>query len=367
MDEATLRRIHLPGYITALQSGVLSIMPSYSSWNGQKCSGHTRLLTGILKEELGFEGFLISDYNAIDELPGDYKSDIEQSINAGMDMVMVPSNYRVFFDTLKELVNEGAVPLSRIDDAVRRILRVKYAMGLMAPDWSPRADPALQADFGSEEHRGVARDAVRQSVVLLKNEDNALPLSKRLARIHVAGKNADDLGNQCGGWTITWQGSGGPTTTGTTILEGIRTSVSDGTQVTFSKDGRGAAGADVAIAVVGEAPYAEMNGDRTDLSLSAEDLATLQNLKRTGLPIVVILISGRPMLVNQALEDSAAFLAAWLPGTEGSGVADVLFGDFGPTGKLPFSWPRSMDQVPINAGDSEYDPLFPYSYGLSYP
>ena len=219
LSEAELREIHLQGYVTAINAGVGSIMPSYSSWNGVKCSGSKRLLTEILKGELGFEGFLISDYNAIDELPGDYKNDIETSINAGMDMVMVPNNYREFIRLLRELVDEGKVPMSRIDDAVRRILRVKFAMGLMDKGRSHMADRALHKRFGSLEHRQVARDAVRRSLVLLKNDNKALPLSKTFARIHVGGKNADDLGNQCGGWTIDWQGKSGELTTGgTTIL-----------------------------------------------------------------------------------------------------------------------------------------------------
>ena len=212
----------MPGYLTAIEAGVGSIMPSYSSWNGVKCSGSKRLLTDILKGELGFEGFLISDYAAIDELPGDYKSDVETSINAGMDMVMVPDKYQEFFETLKGLVNEGKVPMSRIDDAVARILRVKFAMGLMDKKHSPFSNKQLQKSFGSAAHRAVARECVRESLVLLKNEGGALPLSKKATRIHVGGKSADDIGNQCGGWTIDWQGKSGDVTTGgTTILTAI--------------------------------------------------------------------------------------------------------------------------------------------------
>lgn len=366
LSEEELRRIHMEGYITSVSAGVGTIMPSYSSWNGVKSSGSKRLLTEILKEELGFEGFLISDYNAIDQLPGDYKSDIETSINAGMDMVMVPDRYELFISNIKELVEEGTIPMERIDDAVRRILRVKFAAGLFEEDWSPRADRTLTESFGSEAHRAVARQAVRESLVLLKNEGNALPIDKRTQRIHVAGSGADDIGIQCGGWTIEWQGAMGAITDGTTILEAIRGTVSDATEVTFSADGTGAMGADIVVVVVGERPYAEMMGDDLELKLSADDAQVMNNAKAAGVPIVVVLLSGRPLIVEAALDMSDAFLAAWLPGSEGQGVADVLFGDYAPSGKLSFTWPRTVDQHPINEGDAEYDPLFEFGFGLTY-
>jgi len=370
VDEATLRRIHLPGYIAAIKAGVGSIMPSYSTWNGVRCSASKRLLTEILKEELGFEGFLISDYNAIGQIrPDDYKASVEISINAGMDMAMEPSNYRRFFETLRELVKEGRVPMARIDDAVTRILRVKFAMGLMDRNRSPLADRKLHASFGSAEHRAVAREAVRKSMVLLKNENKTLPISKQCARIHVAGKSADNIGNQCGGWTILWQGkTGNVTSGGTTVLEAIKAAVSPKTQVGFSLDGTGAEGASLGVVVVGEQPYAEGIGDRADLSLDKEDLAAIANVKKAGIPVVVILIAGRPMILGEALAQADALLAGFLPGTEGQGVADVLFGDYKPTGKLSFSWPKSMDQLPlnINGPKERYDPLFPFGYGLTY-
>jgi beta-glucosidase len=367
LGEEELEQLHMQGYVPAIQAGVGTIMPSYNSWNGVKASGSKRLLTDILKGEMGFEGFLISDYNAIDELPGDYKSDVEVSVNAGMDMFMVPQRYQEFFNTLKELVQEGKVPMSRIDDAVTRILRVKFAMGLMDKGKSHLADRGLHKSFGSAKHREVAREAVRQSLVLLKNENRTLPASKKLGRIHVGGKSADDIGNQCGGWTIDWQGKSGATTTGgTTILAAVRGAVSKGTKVTHSKDGSGAAGADLGIVVIGETPYAEMNGDRTDLSLSDEDVAAVETMKKAGIPVVVVLFSGRPLVIERILDDADAIVAAWLPGTEGQGVADVLFGDYKPTGKLSLTWPRSTAQQPINFGDATYDPLFPYGFGLSY-
>ena len=366
LTEAELRRIHMLGYSAAIEAGAGTIMPSYSSWNGEKCSASKRLLTEILKDELGFEGFLISDYNALDQIPGDFRSDIKTSINAGMDMVMVPEKYKEYYGLLKDLAEKGEVPMARIDDAVRRILRVKAAMGLLDEGRPAMADRALEKSFGSPEHRAVARRAVRESLVLLKNDKKALPLAKGAPRIHVAGKNADDIGNQMGGWSITWQGKSGATTTGTTVLAAIRSTVSKTTNVTYSKDGTGASGATVGVVVVGETPYAEMRGDREDLGLDKDDKEAIANVKKAGIPVVVVLFSGRPMIVTDVLSEADAFVAAWLPGTEGDGVADVLFRDYKPTGKLAFSWPRSMSQVPINLADATYDPLFNYGYGLTY-
>jgi beta-glucosidase len=366
LTEEELRRIHLAGYPAAIAAGVGSIMPSYNRWNGEKASGSKRLLTDILKTELGFEGFLISDYNALDQLPGDRRAQVKTSINAGMDMVMVPEKYKEFYAALKDLAEKGEVPMSRIDDAVLRILRVKFALGLMDAGRSPLADRSLQAQLGSPAHREVARRAVRQSLVLLKNDKKTLPLSKTSKRIVVAGKNADDIGNQCGGWTIDWQGKSGPIVPGgTTILAALKAAARGG-EVTFSKDGSGSAGADVAVVVVGEKPYAEFLGDREDLSLDKEDRAAIANVKQAGIPVVVVVVSGRPLILGEALAQADALVAAWLPGTEGQGVADVLFGDYKPTGKLSFTWPRSMAQIPINVGDAAYDPQFPYGFGLTY-
>jgi beta-glucosidase len=366
ISENELRSIHMQGYVSAIRAGVGTIMPSYSSWNGVKCSGSKRLLTEILKNELKFEGFLISDYDAIDEMPGDFKTQIETSVNAGMDMFMVPKKYPQLYTLLLELVNEKRVPMSRIDDAVKRILRVKFAMGLLDKDRSPLADRKLHSSFGSAEHRQVARESVRETLVLLKNHKRVLPLSKSLKRIIVAGSSADDIGNQCGGWTISWQGkSGNVTSGGTTILEAIKQSVSSSTEVIYSRAGTYAAQADAAIVVVGETPYAEFIGDRANLILPDEDVAAIERLKQAGIPTVVLLFSGRPIIINRALELSDAFVAAWLPGTEGRGVTDVLFGDYRFKGKLSFSWPRSMEQIPVNVGDKNYDPLFKYGFGLT--
>jgi beta-glucosidase len=364
VDEATLRRIHLPGYITAIKAGVGSIMPSYSSWNGVKCSASKHLLTEILKQELGFEGFLISDYNAIDQLDKDFKKAVGITINAGMDMAMVPNRYKEYMSDLKALVDDGTVPMSRIDDAVTRILRVKAAMGMLDPNRSYLADRSLWKTFGSPQHRAVARQAVRESLVLLKNQNKTLPLSKSAARIHVAGKNADDIGNQCGGWTIDWQGKSGDVTPGgTTVLAAMKKAAGPKTQITFSKDGAGAAGATVGVVVIGERPYAEMQGDRADLTLAPEDVEAVKTMKAAGIPVVVLLFSGRPMILGDVLDQADAFVAAWLPGTEGDGIADVLFGDYKPTGKLSHAWPRSMAQVPRSANTN---PLFALGYGLKY-
>jgi len=366
-DEATLRKLYLPPYRAAIKAGVGSIMVSYSSWNGQKMHGNKYLLTDVLKGELGFKGFLVSDWAAIDQISRVYKNDIEQSINAGLDMIMIPNgpekpnNYIVFIQDLKELVAEGKVPQSRIDDAVRRILRIKFQMGLFE---NVTTDPKLTAAIGSPEHRAVARECVRESLVLLKNENHVLPLSKKVKHLVVVGAAADDLGMQCGGWTIDWQGDRGNVTHGgTTILAAIRQTVSPETKITFSPDASDLTNADAVIAVVGEPPYAEMKGDRKNLDLSAEDAALIAKAKASGAPVVTILLSGRPLILNSALADSSAFVAAWLPGTEGQGVADILFGDFKFAGKLPRTWPRSNEH--IATGDTTEEPLFPFGFGLT--
>ncbi|HEX4350472.1 MAG TPA: glycoside hydrolase family 3 N-terminal domain-containing protein [Verrucomicrobiae bacterium] len=366
-DEATMRKLYLPPYQAAIKAGVGSIMVSFNSWNGEKMHGNKHLLTDILKGELGFKGFLVSDWAAIDQIAPDYKTDVEQSINAGLDMIMIPygpghkNGYLEFIQDLKQLVAGGQVPQSRIDDAVRRILRVKFQMGLFE---STETDPALTDSIGSEQHRGVARECVRESLVLLKNDKHVLPLPHNLRNIVVVGEAADDLGMQCGGWTIDWQGRKGKVTHGgTTILSAIRDAVSVGTTVTYSPDGSKINNADVVIAVVGEVPYAEMKGDRATLDLSAQDAALVANAGAMGRPVVTVLLSGRPLILGSALDASTGFVAAWLPGTEGQGVADMLFGDYKFTGKLPRTWPASNDHV--RAGDLAEKPLFPFGFGLT--
>jgi beta-glucosidase len=304
-------------------------------------------------------------------LSSDYKTAIERSVNAGLDMAMIPNgpgqknNYEEFITLLKELVNEGRVPQSRIDDAVHRILAVKYQMGVFD---HPFADPQLTSAIGSAEHRKVARECVRQSLVLLKNDRRTLPFSKGLKHLAVVGKAADDLGIQCGGWTISWQGKPGAVTSGgTTILAGIRQTAGAGTIVSYSADASALDGAEAIVVVVGEQPYAEMKGDRQDLRLAPDDVALIERAKKAVVPVVTVLLSGRPLILGPALDASDAFVAAWLPGTEGQGVADVLFGVVKPSGKLPRSWPRSNEQLGLTVvNSSSQDPQFQYGFGLSY-
>jgi beta-glucosidase len=355
--EAFLRAVYLPPYQRALEAGVGTVMTSFSSWNGEKCVTNKWLLTDLLKNELGFDGFVISDWEDI----GSDSSNIRNAINAGVDMSMAPTSWKSFIANLKSSVSGGYVPQSRIDDAVKRILRIKFKAGLFE---HPYTDRSLTPLLGSPAHRAVAREAVRKSLVLLKNENNILPIAKN-ADIFVAGSSANSLTRQCGGWTIMWQGMPSESSTGGfTILKGIQ-NLSTGS-VTFSADGSGAVGHGVAIVVVGEKPYAESAGDSGDLHLSATDIATINTVRDSGTPYVVVLVSGRPMIITDQIADADAFVAAWLPGTEGQGVADVLFGNYNFTGKLSYSWPRDMSQIPINVGDDDYNPLFPYGYGLSY-
>ncbi|HEY5296832.1 MAG TPA: glycoside hydrolase family 3 N-terminal domain-containing protein [Verrucomicrobiae bacterium] len=365
-DEAALRKIYLPPYLAAIKAGVGSIMISYNSWNGVKMHAHKYLLTGVLKGELGFKGFLVSDWAAIDQISPDYKIDVEISINAGLDMIMIPfgagrkNSYLEFIRDLKELVAEGKVSLSRIDDAVSRILRIKFQMGLFE---NPYADVSLMAKIGGAEHRQVARQCVQQSLVLLKNEKSVLPLSKKIKHLAVVGKAADDLAIQCGGWTISWQGAG-QLTRGTTILQAIRQTISPETQVTFSAEGNDIKNADAVVVVIGELPYAEFKGDLLALDLAPDMIALLKKVRAAGAPVTTILFSGRPLILNSVLASSDAFIAAWLPGSEGQGVADVLFGEVKPSGKLPREWPRSNDQFMSYKMPDE--PLFQSGFGLTY-
>ncbi len=362
-SEDEIRKIHLPGYIAAIKAGVKTVMISYSSINNKKMHGSKYWISDVLKGELGFSGLVVSDWGGVDQITGDYKTAVEIAVNAGIDMVMLPGRYKEFIQDMKELVNENKIPMERIDDAVKRILKVKYELNLFD---KPYTDRSLTASVGSDAHRDVARECVRQSLVLLKNENNTLPLSKNISKILVAGKNANDLGNQCGGWTISWQGGSGETTTGTTIFQAVKKAVGSQSSVNFSIDGKVTQNENAAIVVIGEKPYAEGQGDRSDLSVSDEDINTITNIHNAGIPVVAVLISGRPMILNKIIDKCDAIVAAWLPGTEGEGVTDVLFGDYNFTGKLSHSWPKNMAQIPINFGDANYDPLFAYGYGLSY-
>lgn len=362
LSEEELRAIHLPGYITAIEQDVKTVMISYSSWNGNKMHGHDYMINDVLKGELGFEGFVVSDWAGIDQLPGDYRSDIKTSINAGLDMIMVPNNYVDMFNNLKSLVNANEVTEARINDAVSRILAVKFELGLFEHPYAVRS---LLPLVGSDEHRAVGREAVRKSAVMLKKNDNVLPMPKSGIKVLVAGEHANNIGLQCGGWTIQWQGMSGDITEGTTILEGIQ-KVAPSVEVVYSEDGSyDGDDIDYIIAAIGEEPYAEGNGDKDDLSLQKSQVQMIRDLKLKGVPVVTILISGRPMIINPVLHNSDVFISAFLPGTEGDGIADILFGDFSPTGLLPMSFPKSMDQIPLNVGDEEYDPLFEYQFGIT--
>lgn len=365
LDEASLRGTHLPPYQAAIAAGALTVMASYSSWNGEKLHAHRYLLSGLLKGELGFEGLIVTDWMAINQLDPDYQECVVQAVNAGIDMVMVPYDFRCFISALKGAVQQGDVALERVDDAVRRILRVKLALGLFD---QPISDESLLESLGCAAHRHVAREAVRKSLVLLKNDNQSLPLPKDLPRLLVAGRAADDIGLQCGGWSITWQGEAGATTTGTTILEGMRATASDATEIDYAPDGRfaGDARAAAGILVLHEEPYAEGFGDRADLVLSSDEIALLQRVRERCDQLIVILITGRPRVISEQLPLIDALVVAWLPGTEADGVADLLFGDFPFTGKLPFFWPRSMDQIPLEALQASAEaPLWECGYGLT--
>lgn len=362
ITEAELRAVHLPPYQSAIQNGVGSVMVSYSSWNGAKLHGHQYLITTVLKAELGFKGIVISDWAGIDQIPGDYASDVRTAINAGIDMVMVPSNYKTFISTLRTEVTTGRVPMSRIDDAVTRILNAKFALGLFS---QPLTDRTFTAQVGSPAHRAVARQAVRESLVLLKN-NGVLPLSKTGAyKIVVGGSHIDNLGNQMGGWSISWQGASGNTTTGTTFLQAIQATV--GPSVTIQNVGtrtKGSYSGDVGIVAIGEMPYAEGRGDSSTLAVSGANAAQVTDICSRVTQCIVVLFSGRPLIINSQLNQAHAFVAAWLPGTEGMGITDVLFGDFGFVGKLPVTWPNAVTQEPINNSDGKTG-LFPFGYGIT--
>jgi len=367
LSEARLRAIHLPPFRAAVERGVGSVMISFSSWNGTKLHAGRYLITDLLKGELGFTGFTVSDWAAIDQLdgrPGFTQAEVVTAVNAGLDMLMVPRDVPDFVGYLRAAVEQGQIPMSRIDDANRRILAKKFELGLFE---QPYADRSLTPTIGSPEHRALAREAVRKSLVLLKNRDGVLPLARSGGKLFVAGKNADDLGNQSGGWTVSWQGASGATIPGTSILQGIRQAAGAGTTVTYQRDGAGLDGSyRAAIAVLGETPYAEGEGDRPGaLGLDAADRAVLSRLRAAGVPVIVVLVAGRPLDVAAQIGGWDALLAAWLPGSEGAGVADVLFGDHAPTGRLPVTWPATASQEPINDGDGRSG-LFAYGYGLTY-
>ncbi|KAI4325563.1 hypothetical protein MLD38_030948 [Melastoma candidum] len=374
IDWHGLLSIHMAGYYTSIIKGVSTVMISYSSWNGKKMHANHDLITGMLKNKLRFRGFVISDWQGIDRITtpphANYSYSILAGITAGIDMIMVPYNYTEFIDGLTYQVKNKLIPMSRIDDAVSRILRVKFTMGLFE---YPMADTSFVHQLGSREHRELAREAVRKSLVLLKNGNSAdkpvLPLPKKSSKILVAGAHADNLGYQCGGWTIEWQGlSGNNITSGTTILSAIKSTVDPTTKVVYKEDPSSeevkSGKYDYAIVVVGEHPYSETQGDNLNLTIPEPGPSTIYKVCG-AVKCVVVIISGRPVVIQPFVDSMDAVVAAWLPGTEGQGVADVLFGDYGFTGKLPRTWFKTVDQLPINVGDKYYDPLYPFGYGLT--
>lgn len=363
LDEPALRRLFLPPYQAAIEAGCRCIMVSFTSWRGVKMHAHKALLTDILKAELGFDGFLVSDWMAINQIAPEFDACVVAAINAGLDMIMVPYDFRQFVDTLTRAVECGDVPLARIDDAVRRILSVKLQLGLFD---NPYGDPSLLAEVGSAAHRQVAREAVRKSLVLLKHDNAALPLPRQPGRILLAGQAVDNVGLQCGGWTIEWLGGSGRITEGTTLLEAVRAAAPPDTELIFSPDAAFADGlkAPFGIVTVHEPPYAEGMGDSADLALKATDLAVIARMRARCDRLILVIFSGRPLIITDILPAVDAVVAAWLPGTEGQGITDILFGDSPFTGRLSFAWPRSMAQVPLSALNGS-DPLFPIGYGLS--
>jgi beta-glucosidase len=421
VSEEELRRIHIPPYKLAIQADVLTIMVSLNSWNQVRCHGHKYLITNLLKNELGFQGIVVSDWDGINIISDDYAEAAIIGLNAGLDMFMITDKWKIFIEHIKTAVQKGQVPTERLDDAVQRILRVKFKFGMFTkPRPAKRKLANDKAIFGSKKHRDIAREAVRKSLVLLKNDNDILPLDKK-ARLLVAGKNANSRGNQCGGFTIEWQGVNNNKSIlgGTSIWEGIR-AVAPNAVLSIDGSGKDADPNkhDIGIAIIGELPYAEMfgdihiaglsigkkmqevsskkseeiteTGDKNSVSLHKEtsaamplldegsygtnlylhelhpeDIATIRNITSKVIPVVVIMVCGRPLVVNQELEASKAFVAAWLPGSEGQGVADVIFGDYDFKGRLSFSWPRYNDEN-WNIGDKGYNPLFPYGYGLTY-
>jgi beta-glucosidase len=363
VDEATLRAIHLPGYIAAVNSKVATVMASFSSWNGEKMHGNKYLISDVLKGELGFKGFVVSDWDAISQLPGTYRERVRKAVDAGIDMAMEPYRPIDFINTLTDLVNSGEVSMNRIDDAVRRILRIKFGMGLFE---KPYANRLLLDSAGTGYHRSIARQCVRESLVLLKKRDDLLPLPKENLHILVAGSHADDVGRQCGGWTLTHQGVSGNTIPGTSIYEGLM-QVAPGNTYTYSADASAGSDADLCIVAIGENPYAESPGDRTSIDgiLTPQQTELVKKVKSFGIPVIVILVTGRPVNIRGFFHYADAVLAAWLPGTEGQGIADVLFGDNLPAGRLSYTWPMDNAQLPINYGDTDYDPFYPYDFGIT--
>ncbi|KAF3955221.1 hypothetical protein CMV_019535 [Castanea mollissima] len=370
-----LERIHMAPYLDCISQGVSTIMASYSSWNGCKLHANHFLLTEILKDKLGFKGFIFSDWSGLDRLSeprgSNYRSCISSAVNAGIDMVMVPYEFKKFVEGLIDLVESGEISMARIDDAVERILRVKFVAGLFE---FPFMNRSLLDTVGCKLHRDLAREAVRKSLVLLKNgkdpKKSFLPLDKNAKRIGVFGTHADNLGYQCGGWTIKWSGGSGRITIGTTILDAIKAAVGDETEVIYeqypSADTLARQDFSFAIVAVGEEPYVESFRNNSELVISLNGADIISSVT-DSIPTLVILVSGRPLLLEPLLLDKIdALIAAWLPGSEGGGIADVVFGDYDFKGQLPVTWFKQVEQLPLHVGIDSNDSLFPLGFGLTY-
>ena len=378
-SEAQLRDIHAAGYVPGIAAGAQSVMASFNSFHGQKMHGHEPLLTGVLKERMNFGGFVVGDWNGHGQVEGCTNTDCPQAFNAGLDMAMAPDSWKGLYESTLAHAKAGTLPMQRLDDAVRRILRVKFRMGLFGkPRPSARALGGRFELLGAPAHRAVARQAVRESLVLLKNQGGVLPLSPA-TRLLVAGEAANDIGRQAGGWTLTWQGDGTTRAdfpNADSIWDGLQAQVrAAGGSAELAPDGRYARRPDAAIVVFGEEPYAEFQGDLPDLMFkggNSGDLELIRRLKAEGIPVVAVFLSGRPLWVNREINAADAFVAAWLPGSEGGGIADVLLrgGDGKPQhdfkGRLGFSWPRYANQFANNVGQAGYAPLFAFGHGLTY-
>jgi beta-glucosidase len=377
VSEQEMSHVDAAGYVSAIDAGAQTVMASYSSWHGTKMHANKALLTDVLKTRMGFDGLIIGDWNAHSQIPGCTLSDCAIAFNAGVDIFNVPTDWKALYHSMIREVQSGEIPMARLDDAVRRVLRVKFRAGIMT-EAGPKDRPNTLKPIGTPEHRAIAREAVRESLVLLKNNGSLLPI-KAGAHILVAGEGADNVAMQAGGWTLSWQGNdNGPADFpgATSLYQGIKTQAeAAGGSATLSPDGSFTGKPDVAIVVFGETPYAEYMGDQTDVALhhaNNESLALLTRLKAKGIPVVAVLLSGRPLYVNPQINRADAFVAAFLPGSEGEGVADVLLAgrdgkaqhDF--RGTLSFSWPKRPDQTPLNLGDAPYDPQFAYGFGLTY-
>ncbi len=369
-SEADLIRLHAAGYAQAIDAGTQSIMASYNSWHGIKMHANKALMTDVLKGQLGFDGFIMGDWNAHGQIPGCTNADCALAFNAGLDIFNAPQDWKALYTSLVREVKDGTIPKARLDDAVRRILRVKMRMGVF-DEPAPNKRPNTYQPIGTPMHRAVARQAVRESLVLLKN-NGVLPI-KPNATVLIAGDGADNVAMQAGGWTLSWQGAdNGPNDFpgATSIYGGLKPQIdAGGGQALLSPDGTSAQKADVAIVVFGETPYAEFMGDQRDVALhhdNVESLELIRKLKAQGIPVVAVMLSGRALYVNPQINAADAFVEAWLPGSEGEGVADVLTGKYDFTGKLSFSWPKDPEQTPLNVGDATYDPQFAFGFGLSY-